>query len=195
MSCRVLLALACVACVAPAAPPPEPVPVPFLVSDYYSPDGFWGDGETRGALDVQRVCPDIPLDAAGDCYSVSYAPGAHRFAGVNWQYPHNNWGFHPGRHVATGATQIAFYARGSVGGEAVAFGAGQTGTSNAFNDAFSLSAQKVTLTSGWARYTVPLRGERYDGPDGLIGAFVISMAAPPDGHPLLFYLTDLRWTP
>jgi hypothetical protein len=165
------------------------------VSDYYSPDGFWGDGEMRGALDVQRACPDRPADAAGDCYEVSYTPGARRFAGVNWQYPHNNWGFHPGRQIAAGATRITFSARGAAGGEVVSFSAGQTGTANPFNDAFSLGAQKATLGTDWTTITVPLRGESYGGAAGLIGAFVVSMTAPADDHAIRFYLTDLRWQP
>jgi hypothetical protein len=183
-------------CVSPADPPPEPVPVPFTVSDYYSPDGFWGDGATRGSLDVQRVCPEPLLaGAAGDCYAVSYTAGASRFAGVNWQYPHNNWGFDRGRQIAPGATKISFAARGSVGGEVVSFSAGQTGTVNPHNDAFSLSADRLTLTTDWIRHSVLLRGETYNGPDGLIGAFVISMVAPDTNQPMLFYLTDVRWEP
>jgi hypothetical protein len=197
MSARLgcLAVLACAACVSPAPPPTEPLPVPFVVSDYYSPDGFWGDGETRGSLDVQRTCPDVPAGAAGDCYAIRYLAGAHRFAGVNWQYPHNNWGFDPGRHVRPGANRITFSARGAAGGEQVGFSAGQTGTANLFNDSFSLSAEKVTLTGAWTDYTVLLRGESYDGRDGLIGAFVVSLAAPSDDRPVVFYLTNLRWVP
>jgi hypothetical protein len=189
-----VLAAALGACVAPADPPVEPLPVPFVVSDYYSPDGFWGDGETRGALDVQRTCSS-PAGAAGDCYTVRYTPGAHRFAGVNWQYPHNNWGFHPGHQIAPGATRITLSARGRAGGEVVSFSAGQTATSNPFNDTFSLGAQKAELTTQWASFTVPLRGERYDGPAGLIGAFVVSLTAPDDGHAVEFDVSDLRWQP
>ena len=38
----------------PAEPPAEPLPVPFVVSDYYSPDGFFGDGETRGLVELTK---------------------------------------------------------------------------------------------------------------------------------------------
>jgi hypothetical protein len=182
-------------CVSPAEAPPEQVPLPFVVSDYFSPDGFWGDGEVRGQLDVQRACPDVPAGAAGDCYAVRYFPGARRFAGINWQYPHNNWGAHPGRQVAPGATRITFSVRGAAGGEVVAFSAGQTGSSNAHNDNFSLNADRVTLTRDWTPVTVLLRGERYDGPSGLIGAFVVSLTAPSDDRPVEFFLADLRWQP
>jgi hypothetical protein len=190
----VLATLALAGCMAPGDPLPEPLPIPFVVSDHYSPDGFWGDGETRGALEVQRTCTP-PAGAVGDCYAISYTPGARRFAGINWQYPHNNWGFHPGHQIADGATRITFTARGSAGGEVVSFSAGQTATNNPYNDSFSLGAQKATLTTDWASFSVPLRGERYDGPAGVIGAFVVSLTAPADGRAVLFQLTDLRWQP
>jgi hypothetical protein len=100
--------LACTAgCgVTEAEPPAEPVSVPFVVSDFFSPDGYWGDGEKRGAVVVDKTCPTRAPGATGDCYTVTYTPGDRRFAGINWQYPHNNWGTDPGLRVATGAGRI-----------------------------------------------------------------------------------------
>jgi hypothetical protein len=183
-------------CANPGDRPAEPIPVPFLVSDYYSPDGYFGDGETRGYLDVTRVCPDRPPEAAGDCYTVSYTVGPKKFAGVIWQYPHNNWGVERGRQIASGATRIAFSARGAVGGEKVKFGAGQSGGAK-YHDVFQLSPLEATLTTGWTDQAVLLRGETYSGPDGLLGAFqvVLEMASAKVGDQVTFYLTNLRWEP
>ena len=50
-------------CVSPAEPASQPIQVPFVVSDYYSPDGFFGDGETRGQLELNKECPDRPAGA------------------------------------------------------------------------------------------------------------------------------------
>jgi hypothetical protein len=188
------LVLLAAGCANPGDPPVEPIPVPFVVSDYYSPDGFYGDGETRGFLDVQRVCPDRPADAEGDCYTVTYVVGPRKFAGVFWQYPHNNWGIDRGRQIAGGATKITFSARGKAGGERIKFSAGQSDTPK-FHDIFHLSPLETTLPPEWTAQTVLLRGEKYNGPDGLIGAFevVFDAAGAKLGDTFVFYLTNLRW--
>ena len=179
-------------CVSPADPPAEPVPVPFVVSDYYSPDGFWGDGETFGFIDVQRVCPDRPPGARGDCYTITYKAGPKRNGGIFWQYPHNNWGFEPGRRISDGATKIVFQVKGKAGGEMVGFSAGQPGKLAHF-DGFSLSTQRATLTTAWAPQTMLLRGERYSGMSGLLGAFEVIFEAPADDATTVFYLADVQW--
>ncbi|MDX2021373.1 MAG: hypothetical protein SF187_14120 [Deltaproteobacteria bacterium] len=175
-------------------PPAEPIALPMVVSDFFSPDGFWGDGEKRGSLDLQRDCPSRAAGAVGDCYRVSYLPGAKRYAGINWQYPHNNWGFWPGRKIAPGATKITFKARGAKGGEAVGFGAGQADDMNGYGDSFSISPQTLQLTNSWQSFKVDFLGEDYGrSPSGVIGAFIAS-PAPGEGEELVeFFLDDLKW--
>lgn len=179
--------------VQPADPPAEPIPLPMVVSDFFSPDGFWGDGEKRGALDLLRECPTRVAGASGDCYQIIYIPGAKRFAGINWQYPHNNWGFAPGRKVAAGATRITFSARGAKGGERVGFGAGQPDASNGFGDSFSLSQLSVELGKEWASYEVPFEGQTYQGSSDVIGAFIVSLTAGDDDQPLVIFVDDVKW--
>ncbi len=191
-----VLALALAAgCVSPAEPPVEPVPVPFVVSDYYSPDGFFGDGETRGRLDVRKECPDRAPGASGDCYVLTYRPGVKRFGGVFWQYPHNNWGYWAGHQIAPGAGRIRFQARGARGGEGLTAGAGQTMTPNPHNDSFRLEEATFALTDRWTEREVPFRGAGYGGPSGVIGAFLITLIAPEDDQPVVIYLDDIRWAP
>jgi hypothetical protein len=182
-------------CANPGEPPAEPIPVPFLVSDYYSPDGYYGDGETRGFLDVQRACPDRPPASEGDCYTVTYIVGPKKYAGVFWQYPHNNWGIEPGRKIAAGATKITFSVKGQMGGEKAKFSAGQS-TTPKYHDVFHLSPLEAALTTSWETKTVLLRGETYSGPDGLLGAFEIALdygMIGKAGDTVVFYLTNLRW--
>jgi hypothetical protein len=189
------LVLAAVGCVSPAEPPAEPLPVPFVISDYYSPDGFFGDGETRGQLEVRKDCPDRAPRASGDCYVVNYRPGVRRFGGVFWQYPHNNWGYWPGHQIAPGATRIRFQARGARGGEGLSAGAGQNMTPNPHNDSFRLEEATFALTDRWSEHEVPFRGASYGGPSGVIGAFLITLVAPENDEPVVIYLDDLRWAP
>jgi hypothetical protein len=190
------LVLAAAGCASPGDPPAAVVPIPFVVSDYYSPDGFYGDGETRGFLDVQRNCPDRPANAAGDCYAISYLVGPKKFAGVIWQYPHNNWGIDRGRQVGPGATRISFQVKGKTGGEKAKFSAGQS-TTPKFHDVFHLSPLEATMTTAWTAQSVLLRGETYNGPDGLLGAFEVAFDAGTAqvGDSFVVYLTDLRWEP
>jgi len=181
--------------VSPADPPAEPVEVPFVVSDLYSPDGFFGDGETRGQLELEKQCPQRQPGAEGDCYTISYHPGVKRFAGIFWQFPHNNWGFWPGYVIAAGAKRITFRARGEKGGESVSFGAGQTGTPNPHNDAFKLDGITKTLTTAWQDYEIPFFGNDYQSDSGVIGAFMVSFPAGDDDQTVRFYVDDIRWAP
>jgi hypothetical protein len=187
-----LFALALPACgVAPAVPPPEPLPLPFTVSDYYSPDGFFGDGETRGQLDLVKSCTDRAPGAQGDCYTITYHPGVKRFAGIFWQHPHNNWGDRPGHRVAAGASRITLQARGPAG-QLVSVGAGQK-DSQPLHDDFQLEEVSVSLTGAWARQEIPFRGMTYAG--GVIGAFLVSIKAGDSDEPVTFQLDDIRWVP
>jgi len=192
----IALALGGAGCGVHAADPPDvPVPVPFAVSDYYSPDGYWGDGETRGALVVDKSCPARAPGAVGDCYTITYRPGDHRFAGINWQYPHNNWGTQPGLPIAAGAARITLQARGQRGGEKLGVGAGQGGD-HPHRDGFTIGPLDVDIGAQWGALAIPLGGQSYQGADGVIAAFVVSLNAGPDEQgPIVVYLDDLRWQP
>jgi hypothetical protein len=184
-----LLALS--ACgVSPAQPPSEPIPLPFIVSDYFSPDGFFGDGELRGQLDLVKSCPSRAPGAQGDCYTITYRPGVKRFAGVFWQHPHNNWGDRAGHRVAPGATRVTLQARGPAG-QLISVGAGQR-DSQPMHDDFQLEEVSVSLGEAWARTEIPFRGMTYSG---VIGAFLVSIKAGDKDDPVTFYLDDLRWQP
>jgi hypothetical protein len=179
--------------VTPAEPPPEPIRVPFVVSDYYSPDGFFGDGEIAGKVNLTKSCPTRAPGAAGDCYTIEYRPDIKGYAGIFWQHPHNNWGDRPGHRVGPGATRVTFQARGP-GGQIVTAGGGQM-DSKPFGDSFKLEEVTVSLSDTWTPHEVPFRGMNYAGPNGVIGAFLIVVKAGAEDQPITFFLDDIRWAP
>jgi hypothetical protein len=187
-----VLLLALPACgVSPAQPPPEPIAVPFVVSDFYSPDGFFGDGETRGQVDLVKSCPSRAPGAQGDCYTITYRPGVKRFAGIFWQHPHNNWGDRAGHKVGPGAMKVTLQARGKAG-QLISVGGGQK-DSQPFHDDFQLEEVSVGLTDSWTPQQIPFRGMTYAS--GVIGAFLVTVKAGDDDAAITFYLDDIRWAP
>lgn len=205
-----LLVLAPIALV-PSCTPPEgqpysaPLPVPFTVSDYFSPTGYMGDGATIGVVNmVAAVCPSRPANAQGDCYTVTYTPPVPRaqgFAGVYWQYPGNNWGGYEGHQVSAGATKLTLQAMGSRGGEPVSFKAGGIATTDntvEHHDTLDASGPTEMLTTQWAQYEVDFNGQGYG--DEVLGAFAWLLSLPEptgtaaDKEPIVFYLDDIRWT-
>jgi hypothetical protein len=79
-----------------------PIVGPFVVSNFYTPSGFMGDGAVpnRLTVDINRNCREPrPPGAQGDCYRFTYRPGDVKWAGAFWVAPANNWGTEPGRDV------------------------------------------------------------------------------------------------
>lgn len=185
-----LLALGCG--VSPAQPPAEPIPVPLVVSDYYSPDGFFGDGEIRGKVKLDKTCASRAPGALGDCYTITYTPGVKQFAGIFWQHPHNNWGDRPGHQILPGASRITLQVRGAAG-QAITLGGGQR-DSKPLHDSFQLEEVQVALSDRWTTQEVPFRGADYQNADGVIGAFMVSVRAGEGDAPIVFQLDDIRWT-
>jgi len=101
-----LLSFAAVACGPPNAAAGladvGPIEGPFLVSDYFTPSGYMGDGQFAGRItaSINSNCKERPDNAQGDCYRFIYKPGDKLWAGVYWVYPSNSWGAYPGRWVS-----------------------------------------------------------------------------------------------
>ncbi len=79
-----------------------PIVGPFVVSNFYTPSGFMGDGAVPGRLtaDINENCrTPRPAGAQGDCYRFIYKPGDVKWAGAFWVSPANNWGTAPGRDI------------------------------------------------------------------------------------------------
>jgi hypothetical protein len=105
LTAAILLSSVVVAC----GPPDEadraktgPIKGPFVVSNFFTPSGFMGDGAIPGRLTVgiNKNCKTPrPPGAQGDCYHYLYKVGDVRWAGAYWVYPSNSWGTVPGRDV------------------------------------------------------------------------------------------------
>ncbi len=174
----------------------EPIPTlraPFDMTLYFYPSGWMGDGEL-GTRHVQLNTGFCECQRTGDtdgiCIKISYQPGPRGWAAIYWQYPDSNWGGQPGRRIV-GATRIAFWAKGEIGGEIVEFKAGGISAHNKpYRDSFEVSRGRINLTTYWTRYEITLSGEDLSH---VIGAFawVASRDANPDG--LMFYIDDIRY--
>lgn len=169
--------------------------LPLTVSDSFTPSGFMGDGQTSPAAIVvnSSACMQPrPTGAVGDCYRVTYTPGAQGWAGVYWQYPENNWGASPGKRVEAGAKRVTFYAAGAAGDETLQLLVG--GESNAmlpYQDSFKVMAT-FTLTTALMQYQIDISGRNYDS--GVLGAFGWTLVAPIGARaPIVFYLDSIRW--
>jgi hypothetical protein len=182
---------------APNQPPPGNTPqsLPLTVSDQFFPSGFMGDGQTSSTAVVvsSSTCRQPrPAGAVGDCYRVTYTPGAQSWAGVYWQYPENNWGASPGKRVEPGANHVTFYAAGAAGGEALQLLVG--GESNAklpYQDSFKVMSA-ITLTTTLTPYQMDISGRNYES--GVLGAFGWTLVAPTGTKaPIVFFLDSIRW--
>jgi len=96
-------------CLVACGPPDEasrakagPIVGPFVVSNFFTPSGFMGDGAIPGRLTagINENCKQPrPAGAQGDCYHFLYKVGDVKWAGAYWVYPTNSWGSVPGRSV------------------------------------------------------------------------------------------------
>ena len=100
----------CLSIVMVACGPPDeasraasgPIKGPFVVSNFFTPSGFMGDGAIPGRLTVginENCKQPRPAGAQGDCYHFLYKPGDVKWAGAYWVYPSNSWGSVPGRAI------------------------------------------------------------------------------------------------
>jgi hypothetical protein len=215
--------------------------LPFVVDGKFIPSGYEGDAvglaPNPGAIAMPTTMGDPTCGGAprggmgrGTCHTVTYSPLAPNtpigyppgatamgWAGVAWQYPLNNWGASVGYAIPAGATKVAFYAKGAAGGETISFWAGVIAPGATLcNDPFMAGtnpATKITLTTTWTQYTMPIVGTYGTG---VITGFGYSLAnqfptgagdggAPEDAStkdggdagptypPVTFYVDDLVW--
>ena len=110
------------------------------------------------------------------------------WGGVVWQNPAGDWGDRGGGFDLSGAKKITFWARGEAGGEVVNFEFGVLAKEKKFHDTAKGALPKVTLSKEWQRFEIPI-----SAPDltRIKTGFVWTLASP--GHPVVFYLDDIRW--
>jgi hypothetical protein len=121
------------------------------------------------------------------CWTWTYAPGGlSTWAGVDWQYPVNNWGTAPGLAIPAGATAVTFYAWGATGTEIVTFNVGYGPTST---DVFGASLANQHLTTTPTQYSISLTGDDYVCNSARMGFGWTAAGATSE----TFYIDSITW--
>jgi len=172
---------------------PGPGSLPFAVDAWFLSTGYMGDYTW---IQMDNSCVNSgrsgPAAAGAKCWHILFTPpaaGAVGWAGVDWQYPANNWDQATapmaGVVIPPGATRITFYAWGKAG-DAVSFNAGYGVVSD---DGFGVSLGPITLTATPTLYSIDLTGVSYTCPSVRMG-FGWALAGP---APTEFFIDDIEW--
>jgi hypothetical protein len=175
-----------------------PITETFALSEFFTPSGHMGDGQTLGhiTVDVGSPCKERPAGSRGDCYRFSYLPGALAWAGVYWVFPANNWGSRPGRSI-TGAAfkQVRFWVASELEGLAANFIVGGIADPTLPNRDRVSAVTSESVSREWKQVRLDIAGQDFNQ---VIGAFAWSLAYPatvdPTGtQPVVLYLDDVVW--
>jgi len=194
----------------PPAIDPKLIRLPFLVDDYFVPNGCFGDNDCRGEvmrLD-SRACADKdpPATLQGVCRLYDYlplpqgAPGFLGYVGILFQDVGpggiSDIGLVPGRPVEPGAARVVFWARVGAGLVDVEFRAGgannwkgKTDPNLPYKDGFGVS-DTVTLTSRFQEFSIDLSGVSYDD---VVSPFGWSITSNGSTDAVELYIADARW--
>ena len=193
----------------PPAVEPSVVRLPFLVDDYFVPNGCFGDDDCKSSvihLD-SRACEDKdpPATVQGVCRLYSYHPlalgssGFHGYLGILFQQVGpgvSDIGLVPGRPVQAGAKRAVFWARVGAGSVDVEFRAG--GANNwegvtdpdlPYKDVFAVPLP-VTLTNRFQQFSIDLTGVSYET---VVSPFGWSITSSGSTDPVDLYIADPRW--
>ena len=123
---------------------------------------------------------------------IEYSPLSEGWAGIYWQNRPNNWGEQPGENFSgEGFTRISFWARGKDGGEVVEFKAGGIeAVGRAHADTFVASTGRVSLTTEWQEFEIPLEGLDLST---VIGGFAWVATAAENDAPVVFFIDDISY--
>lgn len=201
--------------VADTGPPSEPesnvIRLPFLVDDYFVPNGCFGDGDCNPAvIDINgRGCTDPPAAVQGVCRRYTYAPltvgapGYNGYLGILFQDVgpdgEGRIGRVPGVPVQAGAKRVTFWAWLGAGELEVAFRAGgannwegKTDDRLPYKDTFGVPGDTV-LDTQYRKVTIDLSGVSYHDVVSPFG-WAISpkdLVDPPASIEL--FIADVRW--
>jgi hypothetical protein len=106
-----------------------------------------------------------------------------------WQSPPHDWdGSLPGGFDLTGATELEFFVRGSVGGENVSFMLGVIEGEKLYRDTARAEIKDVRLTKEWQKMRIPLNGLDLSR---IKTGFGWSLGG--QGKPVTFFVDDVRY--
>jgi hypothetical protein len=196
--------------------PPEPEPgvpqealiVPFLLDDYFVPNGCFGDGNCQGSvIEIDsRACRDRAPSAQGVCRRFSYTPLAEGepgyaghlgilFQGVGPDGEHQI-GKVPGVPIAPGARRLSFWASLGSGSLEVSFRAGgannwkgQTDPELPYKDDFGIG-KDVTLDTKFQFVEIELSRAVYEE---VVSPFGWAISSDGGTETIQLFIDDLRW--
>jgi hypothetical protein len=150
-----------------------------------------GDAIADATLDRDGFSPGdgstVPPLPGSKCWTITYTPvSATDWAGVDWQYPIDNWGQSPGLVIPPGAARVSLVAWGDVGTERVTF---QVGYGPSSPDGFVASLTHQMLTTVPTRYAIDLRGIAYTCNSVRMGFGWLAEGAVS----MTFHIADIRW--
>ena len=187
---------------------PNQLRLPFLVDDYFVPNGCFGDGDCgSGVISINsRACQDRPASVQGACRLYTYSPmvvgtpGYKGYLGILFQdvgpMGESQIGKVAGLPVQAGAKRVVFLAKVSSGSVDVAFRAGgannwegKTDASLPYHDTFGVPAD-VTVTKDYTQISIDLTGVTYDD---VVSPFGWAITSNGRTEPVELYIADLRW--
>jgi len=187
-------------------PAPGVIRLPFLVDDYFVPNGCFGDQNcTADVITIDSYgCQDVPATVQSVCRVYTYkpspvgAPGHLNYLGILFQDVgpdgESQIGKVPPLPVQPGAKRSVFWAKVGVGEVKVAFRAG--GANNwenksdrtlPYRDTFGVPGD-VTLTADFQRIVIDLSGVSYGDVVSPFGWAVVDATEQVD-----LYIADVRW--
>ena len=121
------------------------------------------------------------------CWTVTYTPMlASDWAGVDWQFPVNNWGTGDGLVIPPGATKVSLVAWGDVGNEKVSFNVGYGAGST---DRFGATSGDRFLTTDPTPISIDMTGIAYTCHGVRMGFGWIAAG----GTAITFHFANVRW--
>jgi hypothetical protein len=187
---------------------PDVIRLPFLVQDYFVPNGCFGDRDCSGGVITidGRGCTSLPIKPQGACAAYAYTPlvegddGFKGYLGILFQdvgpEGESQIGKVPGRGVEPGATSVTFLAKVDAGPLDVSFRAGgannwkgETDDTLPYRDEFGVELE-VTLTNEYQRLTIPLSEVSYDT---VVSPFGWSIESQGRVDPVQLFIAEVRW--
>jgi hypothetical protein len=182
--------------------------LPFLVDDYFVPNGCFGDADCAGGvIDIDsHGCEDLPATVQSVCRVYTYTPlakgssGWKGFLGILFQDVGpkgvSDIGRVPGLPVQPGAQRVVFWAKLRSGSLDVAFRAGgannwegHTDDSLPYKDDFGVP-RTVTLDSSYQQIEIDLSDVTYDD---VVSPFGWAIESDGRTDPIALYIADVRW--
>jgi hypothetical protein len=147
----------------------EPVGYNLVNKDACTPNGVGrAPGAPAGAgcwkvtfVPFPKTIQPLPNNAGT---KIGGGPG-QGWAGAFWQYPQNNWGAPGGYLIPPSSTaKVTFWARGSIGHEAVRFFSGEGSTFPCAD--IPTSQLNAVLSTQWQKFTIDMTGIDYSAAAG-----------------------------